>query len=92
MKHFPSYYQNACGYQTFQGGDILRGGLTHKYVWYLNRVVLWGHMIDKIYISTCRRCINTTLGKVNMINMTLWSSDQREVCLKNLYFPFSQGL
>ena len=29
MKHFFSYYQNAYGHQTFQGGDILQRALTH---------------------------------------------------------------
>ena len=24
-------YQNAYGHQTFQGGEMLRGALTHKY-------------------------------------------------------------
>ena len=64
MKHFSSYYQNAYGHQTFQGGDMLQGALTHEYAWHLNGVVLWGHMTNKIHISTCRRCIDTTLGKV----------------------------
>ena len=27
-------------------------------------VVSWGHVTNKIHISICRRCINTTLGKV----------------------------
>ena len=31
MKHFSSYCQNAYGHQTFQGGDMLRRALTHKY-------------------------------------------------------------
>ena len=64
MKHFSSYYQNAYGHQTFQGGDMLRGALTNKYAWLLNGVVLWGHVRNKIHISTGRRFIDTTLGKV----------------------------
>ena len=64
MKHFSSYYQNAYGHQILQIGDMLRGALTHKYAWHLNGVVLWGHVTNKIHISTCRRCIDTTLGKV----------------------------
>ena len=40
MKHFSSYYQNTYGRQTLQGGDMLRGALTHKYA-YLNGVILW---------------------------------------------------
>ena len=64
MKHFSSYYQNAYGHQTLQGGDMLRGALTHKYAWHLNGVVLWGHVTNKIHISTCRRYIDTLLGKV----------------------------
>ena len=76
MKHFSSYYQNAFGHQTLQGGDMLRGAPTHKYAWHLKGVGFWGHVTSK-YISTCRRCINTTLGKVltkfkRLPNMTLW--------------------
>ena len=40
MKYFSSYYQNAYGHQTLQGGDMLRGAL--------NGVVLWGHVTNKI--------------------------------------------
>ena len=50
-------------HQTFQGGDMLRGALTHIYARHLNRVVFWGHVKNKIHISTCRRCIDTTLDK-----------------------------
>ena len=64
MKYFSSYYQNAYGHQTFQAGDMLRGALTHEYAWNLNRVVLWAHVTNKIHISTCRRYIDTLLGKV----------------------------
>ena len=55
MKHFSSYYQNAYGHQTFQSGDMLRGALTHKYAWDLNGVVMWGHVMNKIHISTCKK-------------------------------------
>ena len=48
--------QNVCGHKIFQGGDMLQG--------VLKGVVLWGHVTNKINISTCRRCINTTLCKV----------------------------
>ena len=51
MKHFSSYYQNAYGHQTFQGGDMLQGALTHEYAWHLNGVVLWGHVRNKIYLN-----------------------------------------
>ena len=65
MKHFFSYnYQNTYDHQTFQGGDILRGAFTHKYAWHLNGVVLWGHVTNKIHISTCGRCMDTKLGKL----------------------------
>ena len=47
-----AFFQNAYGHQTFQGGDMLRGALTHKYAWYLNEVVLWVHPANKIHIST----------------------------------------
>ena len=61
---FPLNYQNAYDHQTFQGGDMLQGYLTHAYAWHLNGVALWGHVTNKTHISTCRRCIDTTLGKV----------------------------
>ena len=43
MKHFSSYYQNVYGHQTLQGGDMLRGALTHKYTWYLNLQMMYWH-------------------------------------------------
>ena len=65
----------------------------------LNRVVFWNHVISIIHISTCRRCIDTTLGKVLTYckrhpNMTLWSSDQRVVMwlFEKSISPLSQGL
>ena len=61
-------YQNVYGHQTFQGGDMRWRALTHKYAWDLNGKVLLGHVTNKIHISTCRKCINTTKGKV----LTLW--------------------
>ena len=61
---FPFKYQSAYGHQTFQGGEMLRGALTHKYAWHLNGVVLLGHVTNKIHISTCIKHINTTIGKV----------------------------
>ena len=64
MNYFSLNYQNAYGHQTFQGGDMLRVALTHKYTWHLNGVVLWGHVTNEIHISTCRRCINNTLGNM----------------------------
>ena len=64
MNYFSSNYENACGHQTFQGGDMLWVALTHKYTWHLNGVVLWGHVTNEIHISTCRRCINNTLGNM----------------------------
>ena len=96
---FPLNYKNAYGHQIFQVGDMLRGAVTHKYTWYLNGVVLWGHVTNKIHASTCRRCINTTLGKVltsceNLPNMTLWSSGQREVTrpFEKSISPLARGL
>ena len=64
MKHFSTFYQNAHGHQNFQGGDMLQGALTDEYAWHLNGVVPWGHVKNKLHISTFRRYINTTLGKV----------------------------
>ena len=90
-----AFFQNDYGHQTFQVGDMLRGALTHKYAWYLNGVVLSDHVTYKIHISTCRRCVNTTLGKVltkckRLLNMTLSSGDnvRSRDCLKNLYPTF----
>ena len=57
-------YQNAYGRQTFQSGDLLLGAFTNKYAWHLNGVVLWGHVTNKIRISTCSRCMDTKLGKL----------------------------
>ena len=31
---FPFNYQNVYDHQTFQGGDMLQGALTHIYAWY----------------------------------------------------------
>ena len=48
MKNFFLHYQNAYDHQTFQGGDMLQGALTHIYAWHLNEVVLLGHVTNKI--------------------------------------------
>ena len=49
----------------YQQIHITQGILTHKVTWSLNKVVMWGHVTNYIhYISTCRRPINTKLGKV----------------------------
>ena len=57
---FPLNYQNVYDYQTFQDGDMLQRAAA-----YLNGVVLWGHVTNKMHISTCRKCVGTiTLGKV----------------------------
>ena len=81
---FPLNFQNAYAQQTFQGGEMLRGALTHKYAWHLNGVVLWDHATNKVHISVCRRCMGIKLVKLmtsckKLPNMTLWSSDQSEV-------------
>ena len=47
---FPLNCQNAYGHKTFQSGAMLRAALTHKYAWHLNRVVLLGHVTNKIHI------------------------------------------
>ena len=98
MKHFSSYYQNAYGHQTLQVGHMLRGAVTHKYERHLNGVVLLGHVTNKIHSELAddvltphkARCWLSASGSQTW--MTLWSSDQCEVCLKNLYFPFLQRL
>ena len=61
---FPHNYQNAYDHQTFQGGDMLQGALTHTDAWHLNGKVLWGQVTNKLHISTCRRWTDTTLGKM----------------------------
>ena len=76
---FSLNYKNAYDHQTFQGGDMLQGALTHVYAWHQAQWSLSDHMTNKIHISTCRRCIHTTLGKVltwynRFPNMTLWST------------------
>ena len=63
MKNFFLHYQNAYDHQTFQGGDMLQGALTHIYAWHLNGVVLWGHMTNEIWCINSR-LVNTTLGQV----------------------------
>ena len=64
MKNFFLHYQNAYDHQTFQGGDMLQGALTHIYAWHLNGMVLWSLVINKIHIFTSRICVDITLGKV----------------------------
>ena len=59
MKHFPLNYQNAYDHRTIQSGGMLEGTALH-----LNGVVLWSHVTNKTHMSTCRRCIYTTLGKM----------------------------
>ena len=58
---FPLNYQNAYGHQTFHHDDMWQGVLTDKCAWHLNGVVLLEHMTNKIQISTCRRCIVSTI-------------------------------
>ena len=58
------YQQNAYGHKTYQRSDITQGVPTHKFTYPLNEVVMWGHETNWIcYISTCRRPLNTKLGK-----------------------------
>ena len=46
-------------------GNILQGTPTHKFAWLLNKMVVEGQVINlKRYISTCRRPMDTKLGKV----------------------------
>ena len=49
MDHF-LMDQNTYCHQTFQGGDMLRGALTHKYDLHLNGVVLLCHVTNKIHL------------------------------------------
>ena len=64
---------------------------------------LWGHVEEKIYISTYRRRMNTKLGKKltryvrrfqTERRMNFWLRDQREVTrqFKKSESPLSQGL
>ena len=66
-----------------EGGDLMwvvsthkRRAPTHKLAWPLNRVILWGHLINWIcYISICRRPISTKLRKMVTTMTTVNSSD-----------------
>ena len=65
LKTMYLHYHNAYWYYTCQRVDILWGAPTHKFAWHLNEVVLWAHVANQIYyISTCRRTMETKLGKV----------------------------
>ena len=61
---FLSNYQNTYDHQTFQSGYMLWGALNHKYAWDQNGVVLWGHVANTRYISSCIRYMDTKLDKV----------------------------
>ena len=65
LKHFSSYYQNAYGHKTCQGGDILQRALTinlHDALMRGSCEVTW----QMKYISplSCRIPVNTKLRKV----------------------------
>ena len=71
-------------YQNTYGHQTFQGG-----------DMRWHHVTNQIHISTCRRCINTTIGKVlRLLDITLWSSDQHEVTwlFEKSIFPLSWGL
>ena len=52
-------------HNTYHGGDILQGIPTNKSTWTLNKMIMWGHVTNQMhYISTCRRTMDTKLGKV----------------------------
>lgn len=61
--------------------DIQWGAAFHSVTWSFNHVVLWGHMTNNIrYISSCRRTVNTKLGKVVIYReklppLNVWSHD-----------------
>ena len=50
MKHFPWYLSECFWSQIFQHGDMPRGAPIHKFVWYLNGVVLWVYVTSKILL------------------------------------------
>ena len=57
-------YHNAYGHNTYQGDDIPQGTSINKFSWTLNGIVMWGHIKNLThYISTCRRPMETKLGK-----------------------------
>ena len=78
---------------------MLEGALTHIYAWHLYGVVLWGHMKNKIHISTCRRRIDTIPGKVcaNLVqearkhNLDQETNMRSHDCLKNPYLCFHEN-
>ena len=65
---FPHNYQNAYDHQTFQGGDMLQGALTHIYA---------SLPAEDVSIPHQARCWLSVRGSQTW--SFLWSSDQHEV-------------
>ena len=66
LKTLYLHYHNVYGHQTWQGGDLPWGALTHKATWPLgNNVVLQNHVMNwKQNISTARVPMATKLGRM----------------------------
>ena len=56
LKPLYLHYHIAYGYQTWQGGSMQWGALTHKFTLSFNHVVLWGHLkkSDIVYFHLCK--------------------------------------
>ena len=85
-------------YQIFHGGDMLRGPLTQRYAWHLNREV-FGVTWQVKYISPPAEDYEQKIRKAltyrkRFPNMTLLSSEQREVMwhFAKSKSPLSQAL
>ena len=76
---------------------------THKFVWPLNEVIVLGHVINWIqYISTCRRPMDTKLGKLqtyqweavwpfNYVMHLTWEFEKFIFSLSKYLWPVNQA-
>ena len=64
IKNIYLHHHNSYGHKTYQYNDITQGAPSHKFAWPLSVMIMWSHVTNEIHISTCRRPINTKLGKV----------------------------
>ena len=76
---------------------LTQGAPTHKFLCPLNEVVMWGHVTNKIRISTYRRPKNTKLGKVLFYSERLQCTFDHAINIKshgnfkNLYFHYHKS-
>ena len=88
-------------HKTYEGGDMLQGAPTHKFIWSLNEVVMWGLVTIK-YI--CLYLQKTSVHQTRKGAGLQWEFlILKAICfsnhmtnmrynLENFLFPFSQGL